>query len=88
MVTKEQAMTANYFHTNECKRRKPAPNGKNLDYCVVWRRNGSTQTWKTQPERFRVPIKFGLYKYGEINETNAWQFHVSTECPEGLRPNG
>lgn len=32
------------------------------------RRNGKTQTWKTRPAEFRIPIKFGLYGYGEITQ--------------------
>jgi hypothetical protein len=34
----------------------------------VWwrvRRNGKTQTWKRDPERFRIPLKAGLRSYGE-----------------------
>lgn len=30
------------------------------------RRNGKTQTWKTRPSEFRIPLKAGLYMYGEI----------------------
>ena len=30
------------------------------------RRNGKTQTWKTRPGEFRVPVKCGMYTYGEI----------------------
>lgn len=32
------------------------------------RRNGKTQTWKRDPLRFRIPIKFGFRSYGEITE--------------------
>jgi hypothetical protein len=34
------------------------------------RRNGKTQTWKTRPTHFRIPIKFGFKNYGEINHDN------------------
>lgn len=30
------------------------------------RRNGRAQTWKRDPARFRIPIKFGLYGTGAI----------------------
>lgn len=33
------------------------------------RRNGRTQTWKRSPERFRIPVKFGLKGYDAIEET-------------------
>jgi hypothetical protein len=30
------------------------------------RRNGATKTWKTDPERIRVPVKAGMYTYDVI----------------------
>ncbi len=30
------------------------------------RRNGRTQTWKTRPDDFRIPIKIGFKSYGNI----------------------
>lgn len=41
-----------------------------------WRRNGRTQTWKTRPGEFRIPVKHGLYAYGQIRETQAHLFTV------------
>jgi len=71
MVTKEQVLTARCFHL-------PKPSeGK----CMRWYRNGRTQTWKTQPNRFRVPIKFGLYTHDAITNYNAPLFHVIEDCP-------
>ncbi|MDE2102240.1 MAG: hypothetical protein KGL39_33650 [Patescibacteria group bacterium] len=35
------------------------------------RRNGKTQTWKTRPGEFRIPVKYGLYEYGEINHNTS-----------------
>jgi photosystem II stability/assembly factor-like uncharacterized protein len=39
-----------------------APNGN------FWstRRNGATQTWKTRPGEYRIPLKAGFRSYGEI----------------------
>lgn len=34
------------------------------------RRNGKTQTWKREPNKFRIPIKFGFKNYGEIDQDN------------------
>lgn len=34
------------------------------------RRNGRTQTWKTRPNDFRIPIKIGFRQYGEIDHNN------------------
>jgi hypothetical protein len=35
-----------------------------------WWRNGKTQTWKTRPGEFRIPIKAGLKSCGEITDLN------------------
>ena len=71
MITRAQALTASRFHENH------EPAGKIYEH----RRNGSTQTWKTRPDEFRVPVKYGLRGYGAITELNADQFHVAEECP-------
>ncbi len=68
MITTEQAMTADVFHISHAS----LP-------CTVWRRNGATQTWKKSPGRFRVPVKYGLYRYGAITEVNASDYHVAGE---------
>lgn len=34
------------------------------------RRNGKTQTWKTRPGEFRIPVKAGLRACGEITDVN------------------
>lgn len=33
-----------------------------------WKVNGKPQTWKRSPERIRIPVKHGLYKFDEITE--------------------
>lgn len=47
----------------------------------VWRRNGKTQTWKTRPNEFRVPVKHGLYDYSQITTFYAHHWHAASECP-------
>lgn len=69
-VTKEQALTENMFHEEHSE-------GSRI---VRWRRNGKTQVWKTRPDDFRVPIKYGLYSYGEITPDNAHLLHAASEC--------
>lgn len=76
MITKEQAVNASEFHHIS-----PRPNGT----CEVWRRNGVTQTWKTKPTEFRVPVKWGLYRYGDITQHEVEQFYTSEECPNHAR---
>ena len=34
------------------------------------RRNGSTKRWIKDADRFRIPIKAGIYVYGAITETS------------------
>ena len=72
MVTKEQALNAMMFHV------AIGPNK-----CQKWRRNGATKVWKTRPDEFRVPVKFGLYAYAYIDHTNAHKVHLGEDCPNG-----
>lgn len=67
MITKEQAQTVRHFeHVSE----------KNSDKTPVrCRANGRCQTWKTRPNDFRLPVKRGLYEYGEITPRNAAEWN-------------
>lgn len=68
-ITKEIALTANEFYsthlTNKDRNKTP----------LRVRRNGKTQTWKTRPADFKIPIKYGLYECAYITQDNAhlWQ---------------
>ena len=33
------------------------------------RRNGATQTWKTRPDHYSIPIKLGLRTCARLNQT-------------------
>ncbi len=83
MITKEQALQLRHgdeLHYRECKR-IIGPRG-GVSYTVErWRVNGVTKTWKTRPDEFQVPIKYGLYAYSYITNDNALGFHLATECP-------
>lgn len=50
-------------------------NGRKRSYWRV-RRNGRTQTWKTRPGEFRIPVVAGLRAYGAIT-------HKSRIGPDG-----
>ena len=69
-VTKENAMSANEFYstylTNKDKNKTP----------LKVRRNGATKTWKTRPNEFKVPVKYGLYEYAYITQDNAHEWQV------------
>lgn len=32
---------------------------------------GKVQTWKTRPDEFKIPVKYGLYDSGYITQDNA-----------------
>lgn len=40
------------------------------------RRNGKTQTWKSRPNEFRIPVKYGLRSCLYINNSNAHEFYI------------
>jgi len=69
-VTKEIALTANEFFsttlTNKDKNKTP----------LKVRRNGKTQVWKTRPNDFKIPVKYGLHEYGYINQYNCYEWQV------------
>lgn len=70
MLTKQQAIEANVFHYGDCQVKTER-----------WRRNGRTQTWKTRPEDWLIPVKHGLYNYSHIGHTEAAVFHIEKDCP-------
>ena len=58
------ALTANEFW----HRRLKYADGKTS---IRARRNGRTKTWKRQPGKFRIPVKYGFYEYFYIDNNNA-----------------
>lgn len=48
--------------------------------------NGKVQLWKTRPTDFRIPIKSGLYAYGNITPSVAHAWHLS--AADALAANG
>ena len=77
-LSKSLAMVANEFHAGECKR-TVGPRGGITTSIEAWRRNGATKAWKRSPERYQVPVKYGLYRYGYITESD--NVHVAEDCP-------
>lgn len=70
-ITKEIAMIATLFFSTTMK-------NKDRDKTPLRvRRNGKTQVWKTRPNDFRVPVKYGLYEYGNITQDNAHEWQVA-----------
>jgi hypothetical protein len=52
---------------------------------VRWRVTGLVKTWKTMPDRVRIPVKHGLYSYGYIDEADLQDFCLEEEVPSWLR---
>lgn len=78
MITQAQADTARVFHANNPVTARRCDGARGPER---WRRNGKTQRWKRNPERFRIPVKFGLYDFLAITEENINDFHTEEECP-------
>lgn len=60
-ITLEQAKQLNYgdiLYSNEYVNSDNTPQR--------FRVNGSVKTWKTDPNRIRIPLKRGLREYGEL----------------------
>lgn len=66
MITKEQALTLNEFWLEITN-----PRHKRFGQRARFRRNGKTQTWKTRPNDFKVPVKYGLYEFDYVTNENA-----------------
>jgi len=66
MITKEQALKLEYGQVLYHKVQRNADGSPRR-----WRVNGKVKTWKRSPERFKVPLKYGLYGYDYLDETVA-----------------
>lgn len=83
MVIKEQALICNEFHytgKHDCTQIIGPREGTKITIIAV-RRSGKTQIWKRDIERFRVPVKYGLYESAEITNKNASDWHCAEDCP-------
>ncbi len=69
-MTLQQAMTCNEFHYGNCEKK-----------VTKVRRSGKTQCWLRSPERFRIPVKYGLYKSYAITDQNMTEWHCEEDCP-------
>lgn len=78
-------LNATMYHAGTCTE-TIGPRGGRTVRVERYRRNGRTRTWKRSPERFEIPVKYGLYGYGTIDAGNAHGFHAAADCPlEGER---
>ena len=72
-ITKEQALTGDYFHYRY----------RDMNKCEKWRRNGKTKTWVRSPQRWELPVKHGLYDYELVTDKTSYLpwFWLENECP-------
>lgn len=66
-----------FYHRTQKYRNKKGQQGDPIQV----RRNGATKRWKRQPDQFRVPVKYGLYDYFYIDNSNAHEWST-TMTPE------
>lgn len=63
-LTPQTALTAQYFyHRTQTYKDGVTP--------IQVRRNGATKTWKTRPDEFKIPVKYGMYEFFYITDKNA-----------------
>lgn len=86
-LTRERALNSMEFHYNGdggCRLTPVGPRGGGGGPKVTRvRRNGTTQTWKTRPAEYRVPVKYGVRARDQfsIREYDANNWHAAEDCP-------
>lgn len=68
MITKDQAMTHSFFEHAALRGADKLP--------LRCRATGHCQTWKTRPEDFKLPVKYGLYQSFYLTPRNAEEWSV------------
>ena len=70
LVTKQNQENVNtFYHINMVNKSDKQP--------LRVRRNGATKTWKTRPDEFRIPVKYGLYEYAYITQDNCNEWTIN-----------
>lgn len=71
-MTMNDAINASYrneFHHKTLKNADGSP--------VRCRVNGKCKTWKTRPDEFKLPVKYGLRECFYIDQTNCSEWNVN-----------
>lgn len=83
MVTKEQALALTLrdeLHYGTCTV-TVGPRGGSVSKTEVWRVNGAVKVWKTRPDDFSVPLKYGYNgPYSYLDQNNTAEFHLEADC--------
>ena len=69
MITKAQAIAAQHFAHVTLKGSDKQP--------IRCRATGKCQIWKTRPDDFKLPVKFGMYNSFYITPANAADWVVA-----------
>ncbi len=86
MITKSQALSLGYgdilhYTGRHACSRTVGPRGGVTEKVTAVRVTGRCQTWKTRPEDFRLPVKYGLRESSAIEHTNSGDWHTVENCP-------
>jgi hypothetical protein len=83
VITLEQAKKLQHghiVHAGACRIIKGSRGGYSTKI-VRLRVSGKLLTWKRSPERWELPLKYGLYDSYRLTDRNAQDFHLEEECP-------
>lgn len=67
-ITKDSALSGQLFNHVSLLNKDGSP--------LRARRNGSTKTWKTRPNEFKIPAKYGLKQCFYITQDNAHEWRI------------
>ena len=69
MITKQIAITARHFEHKTAKNKDGTP--------LRCRAMGQCKVWKTRPDDFKLPVKYGMYNSFYIDNSNANDWNVT-----------
>jgi hypothetical protein len=85
MVTKDQLLALyygaelHYTGQHDCSQ-VIGKHGGITEHITRVRQSGKVLTWKRDPARFHMPVKYGLYENGYIDHRNCQDYHLASDC--------
>lgn len=85
-INKAQALLCHYGQElhytgqHDCTRTIGPRGGETVNVTRV-RVSGKCKTWKSRPDEFRLPVKYGLYESAAVTHENSQHFHLACYCP-------
>lgn len=77
MISREEALTRDTFYLIERRR-----TGGKANRVVTVRRSGKTKTWKTRPDEWDMPVKYGLYTSFHLTQFDAADIYSDPEVAQ------